>query len=82
MNVFIGKVGLDKSCQDPFPEVIDCQQCGCPAKIMFVASETLKDKGHFIRDLYNDERWFHDLCATAVYFCTSCLSPTALVNQE
>lgn len=82
MNIFIGKEGLDTSCQDPFPEVISCHKCGHPAKIMFVVSETLKDKGHFISDLYTDKRWFHDLCSAAVYFCTNCLSPTALVNQE
>ena len=39
MKVYLGKSGLDKTWQVPFPEITHCDKCGGKARIMFVVFE-------------------------------------------
>lgn len=93
MKVTIGKEGLSRDCtwQDPFQETTKCCYCGKMASIGFVAHEGLNgevagDIEQIISELHTNEAreeqfWLHGCCAVAVYFCRSCLEPTALYNQ-
>ena len=84
MKVYLGEKGLDKSWQEPFPEVTVCHKCGGEARIMFVGFESNKAKD-FVCNLREngDERdyWVHDAIACAVYLCRDCFEPIALLNQ-
>lgn len=96
MQVTIGKEGLDKSWQNPFPEETKCCQCKGAARIGFVAHEGMDlrtreasepevEPERFVASLHVNEGkgayWLHACCAVAVYFCRDCLKPTALYNQ-
>jgi len=81
-KVFLGEEGLDKSWQKEFTPETKCVHCNSDARIAFVNHE--KDENRFIADLHSNEEesmWPHDATAVAVYFCKSCLKPTALFNQ-
>ena len=86
MKTYLGKTGLDKTWQDSFPETVKCHKCGEEARIMFVAMED--DDEDFICNLYentggqfNGKFWPHDCIACAVYLCSKCFEPNALLNQ-
>lgn len=87
MKITIGKAGLKKTWQIPFPETIMCWHCEGNARIAFVAHEHLTkgDTGPYVWGLHKNEGkggyWLHDCCAVAVYFCCDCLEPAALYNQ-
>ena len=88
MKITIGKKALNRSWQAEFPEGTECK-CGKTARIGFVAHEGMEEKlkhKEYVCSLHsNDPKgegfWLHDCCAVAIYFCTGCLSPTALYNQ-
>lgn len=95
MKVTLGQDGLNKTWQNTFPAATPCCRCkGGMADIGFVAHEGMADDDlpvwprdyvQFVTDLHENEGkgnlWVHDCCAVAVYFCRSCLEPTALYNQ-
>lgn len=89
MEIYIGKKGLDKSWQLPFPETVKCHKCGSNCRIMFVGIEDYpQDKGNFVCDLHentegdkNGKYWVHDAIACAVYLCEKCFEPNTLLNQ-
>lgn len=92
MKVTLGKAGLVKSWQAPFEEHCMCDHCGATARIAFVAHEGLvADEmglgfascgcGLHTTTGKEGDLWVHDLCTVAVYFCTTCLKPTAKANQ-
>ena len=94
MKTTLGKNGLKKNHQNDFPEDVQCDHCGGTAKIAFVAHEGLDEDDRrnsdmlrttYVCDLrknnYPNDRWVHDCCAVAVYFCTNCLKVTATMNQ-
>jgi len=93
-TVLIGEKGLDATYQAPFPKTAKCAACGGRAEIAFVVIEDPKFPGdkkacqdeEFVCDLHPNDPdgegyWLHDCCAVAVYFCRSCLEPTAIYNQ-
>lgn len=91
MEVTLGKEGLDRSWQAPFPEETKCCRCKGTARIGFVVQE--KEEApktgnlhqvfvyHLHRNKGKGSYWLHDCCAVAVYFCKECLETTALYNQ-
>ena len=96
MIVYLGKDGLKRSHQSPFPETVECVHCKGKAEIAFVGMEEgpgdnpLVWSGgsnlpQYVCDLHKNEgpgkMWLHDCCAVAVYLCRDCLKPTALANQ-
>lgn len=91
MKTTIGKEGLDKSWQKPFPETTECCRCGNISRIGFVAHEGLVDNDKLplketVSNIHKNKPeegsyWLHDYCAVAVYFCKSCLETTSLYNQ-
>lgn len=84
MKIYLGKSGLDKSWQLPFPETTHCNQCGGKARIMFVVFEGSKSKRYvsYIRENGGKgDYWVHDAIACAVYLCADCFSPIAILNQ-
>jgi len=90
MEVTLGKEGLGKTHQTPFPEEIVCVYCKGTARIGFVAHEGLAHTGGpgrppCVCDLHSNKGkggyWPHDYCAVAVYLCKQCFKPTALFNQ-
>ena len=85
MEVILGKEGLDKTCQEQFPEETKCTQCEGMARIAFVASE---DKSPFICELHDNDYkeggegyWLHDAASFATYLCKKCFKATTLWNQ-
>lgn len=85
MKVYLGKSGLEKSWQEPFPEVTKCHKCKGEARIMFVVFEDPKSMSNYICDLRNNggkgHYWVHDAIACAVYLCADCFSPITILNQ-
>jgi len=90
MMVSIGEEGLDDSWKESFPPTTKCVHCRAEARVAFVASEGLidgfndKKRKRCVCDLHDnepDKAWVQEAIAVAVYFCTSCLEPTALYNQ-
>lgn len=92
MKIYRGKTGLDKSWQDPFPEITKCHKCGGKARIMFVGFEgnlpyRIKHliKEEYVCNLRNNggegDYWVHDTIACAVYLCANCFEPIAILNQ-
>ena len=89
MLVYLGKTGLDKSWQEPFPEITKCHKCGGEARIMFVGFEKdigNQSNGNYICDLRENggkqgDYWVHDCIACAVYLCKDCFEPIAILNQ-
>jgi len=89
MIIYLGKTGLNKTWQEPFPEVTKCHKCGGEARIMFVGFE--EDTGDdsisrkYICDLRENggrgDYWVHDCIACAVYLCSDCFETVALLNQ-
>ena len=78
MIVTLGKEGLNKSWQEPFPLTTQC--CKCKGE----SSEGIdQNEENYVCHLHknNDGYWLHDCCTVAVYFCKKCLEPTALSNQ-
>lgn len=88
-HVTVGVAGLVNSQQDPFPRTVECCHCWAQADIGFVATEYQAPGAvqlDHVASLHPNDPdgegvWLHDLCAVAVYFCRSCLEPTALYNQ-
>jgi len=82
LKVTLGREGLSKSHQQAFPENVRCNHCKAFARIGFVAHEGFADddSGPYVCDLH-DDRWLHDVCAVAVYFCSRCQQSTSLSNQ-
>ena len=84
MKIYLGKAGLNKTWQKPFPEVTKCHKCGGKARIMFVVFEGSKSK-RYVCDLRENgskgDYWVHDAIACAVYLCADCFSPIAILNQ-
>ena len=85
MKVYLGKKGLNKSWQEPFPEVTMCKRCGGEARIMFVGFEEETHREKYVCDLRENggkgDYWVHDVIACAVYLCSNCFEPIALLNQ-
>ena len=89
MEVTLGKEGLGKTHQAPFPEETECAYCKGTARIAFVAHEAidapLLETGG-VASLHENEGqggyWPHDSCAVAVYLCKDCFKPTAIFNQS
>lgn len=88
MEIWMGRDGLDKSWQEPFPAETPCARCDSNAEVAFVAAEQVgedrKGPEHPLcrmRPHEDDKLWPHDLCAFAVYLCRNCLEATALFNQ-
>ncbi len=91
MKTTLGKDGLTKTWQADFPETTECCQCGGESRIAFVAHEGIGDDDDtppptpLVYDYHTDNsegnRWLHDCCAVAVYFCKNCLEATSLFNQ-
>ena len=84
MKVLVGKEGLDKSKQDPFPETVNCTNCGNRARVAFVAYETSPNWGKAISNLHpstGDDIWLHDDVAVAVYWCSKCFHFSVEGNQ-
>jgi len=90
IKIDIGKRGLQKTWQAPFPEIISCVHCGKDSRIGFVAHEGIDEKldyNQYISSLHENKSgeggayWLHDCCAVAVYFCVDCYEATALYNQ-
>lgn len=83
MITVLGKKGVTFSHQDDFPETTECT-CGGNAEIAFVAYEGCKEQA-FVCDLHTNpeggDLWPHDAIAVAVYICTKCLKPVAVLNQ-
>ena len=88
-TVYLGKEGLDKTWQAPFPETIRCNCCAGVWRIAFVAMENsypVVENVTYVCNLHENkyregEAWLHDACSVAVYFCKECLNPTAHYNQ-
>ena len=84
MKVYLGKKGLNKSWQEPFPKTTKCNKCGGKARIMFVIFETGSEK-KCICDIIDNggkgDYWVHDAIACAVYLCADCFEPIAILNQ-
>ncbi len=84
MKTYLGKSGLDKTWQEPFPEITKCHKCGSKARIMFVVFEGRSEK-KYICDLRKNggkgDYWVHDAIACAVYLCPNCFEPTSILNQ-
>lgn len=92
MKIYIGKSGLNKTQQDPFPETVKCS-CGGEARIAFVAHEEIvKDwlkpyekEPKFVFEVHKNEGkgklWPHDVCSFAVYLCSDCHEAKTLWNQ-
>lgn len=90
MEAYPGSTGLEYSWrEEAFPNIIKCDKCGGEAKVMFVAAEKehcsvldyMDNTGNFICQLHSGDNWVKDGCAVAVYFCTQCHEPQALLNQ-
>lgn len=87
MKFTLGKKGLKKTWQAPFPRTTVCMSCKGEARIGFVAHEGIEkpDKGPFVCELHPNtgkgRLWLHDYCAVAIYFCRECLNTTALYTQ-
>ncbi|HUV84683.1 MAG TPA: hypothetical protein VMV86_03190 [Methanosarcinales archaeon] len=85
MKFYLGKTGLDYSWQDPFPEITKCHKCGGEARIMFVGFEDNPPKEEYICDLRKNggmgDYWVHDCISCAVYLCSNCFEPIAILNQ-
>ena len=84
MKIYLGKSGLDKTWQEPFPEVTKCHKCGGEARIMFVVFEGSKSKRYvsYIRENGGKgDYWVHDAIACAVYLCADCFEPVTILNQ-
>lgn len=89
MEIWMGRDGLDKSKQEPFPAETHCVHCDAIAEVAFVAYEQVSPEGKTpdyplcrMRPHEPDKLWPHDLCAFAVYLCRNCLESTALFNQS
>ena len=89
MKVYLGKSGLNKSWQEPFPEITKCHKCGGKARIMFVGFENKRDLDNLAQDYVCDLRengskgdyWVHDCISCAVYLCSDCFQPISILNQ-
>lgn len=87
MKAYLGKSGLERTWQEPLPEIAKCNKCGGEARIMFVAFEGIgaERKGDYVCDLRNNggkgDYWVHDAIACAVYLCKDCFEPIAILNQ-
>ena len=85
MEIYLGKTGLNKSWQKPFPEITKCPKCGGKARIMFVGFEEPKAMQDYICDLRKNgdkgDYWVHDVIACAVYLCADCFEPVTILNQ-
>jgi hypothetical protein len=94
MKFTLGEKGLDRSWQANFPKEVKCVHCKGTARIGFVAHEALdpddkpivpREEPQFVCDLHKNagkgKFWLHDCCAVAIYFCKTCLEPTAKYNQ-
>lgn len=85
MKVYLGKSGLNKTWQEPFPETTKCHKCGGKARIMFVGFEGDEMKRKYVCDLDENggkgDYWVHDAIACAVYLCSNCFEPIAILNQ-
>ena len=89
IKVYLGEKGLNKSWQEPFPEITKCHKCGGEARIMFVGFEKNTDDEagsmKYICDLRENggkgDYWVHDVIACAVYLCRDCFNPITLLNQ-
>ena len=86
MKVYLGKKGLNKSWQEPFPEFTECPKCGgFKARIIFVVFEDNPPKEKYVCDLRKNggkgDYWVHDCIACAVYLCADCFETTAILNQ-
>ena len=85
MEVYLGKTGLDKSWQEPFPEITHCRKCGGEARIMFVGYEDDEAMQDYVCDLRENggkgDYWVHDVIACAVYLCCECFETIAKLNQ-
>ena len=83
MQIYLGETGLNRSWQEDFPSTVKCHKCGAEARIMFVIFEDRSEK-EFICNLHGNEQdkyWLHDCCAVAVYLCSNCFEPNAIINQ-
>lgn len=89
MEIGLGKAGLKLTNQDEFPPEVVCVYCGGKASIGFVAHEGPAEQDYkfgFVCEVHRHEPdeeglWLHDCCSVAVYFCRTCLEPTAKYNQ-
>jgi len=91
-SIWLGKTGVKATQQEEFPKVTKCVHCKKEAKIAMTVCETIEDGKVIVAGLYRKGKgkdklkqgdlWLHDYCAVSVYFCTSCLEPTALYNQR
>jgi len=84
MKIYLGKTGLNKTWQEPFPEITKCHKCGGKANIMFVGFEGRK-LNQYICNLKENggkgDYWVHDAIACAIYLCADCFEPIILLNQ-
>ena len=85
MKVTIGTMENGDARQGRFPDTCECDRCGDPAAIAFVAREE-GATGPLVRGLHRDgrdkgERWLTGSCSVAVYVCRTCLRPTAVLKQ-
>ena len=84
MQIYLGETGLNRSWQEDFPSTVKCHKCGAEARIMFVAFEDITE-GDFVCGLRDNggkgDYWLHDCCAVAVYLCSNCFEPNAIINQ-
>lgn len=91
MKVVLGNVkGVETfSFQAKFPRQVTCVKCNMRADLAFVAHEqdepVVSKGGKYVQGVKQhagkDKLWVHDACCVAVYFCRSCLAPTAVMNQ-
>ena len=85
MKTYLGEEGLKQSWQEDFPKSVFCR-CGGKAHIAFVGCENERKSDKFICNLHKTSGkegglWVHDAVAVGLYICTSCLHPTAILNQ-
>lgn len=87
MSAYIGEEGLDETWQASFDATTECVFCGADARIAFVGYEKSLQKGGEEKYIYEmhpnipDNMWVYDACSVALYLCTQCLEPTAVMNQ-
>ena len=88
-EVTVGQEGLAKSQQAKFPSTTKCLKCSGLARHAFTAKEFSKGEpgDTAVVDLHRNDPegegyWPHDVVAVAVYFCTKCMEPVALANQN